>query len=305
MAGCKSCDNFRCRLRCGGRRQAQSYCCWRERAPSTDFPQTSEFLNLLRSRWFRKPSGWSCQPCPDFVERPLEHLFSVQRRSIQHDGIVGAPHVRRVACVAREHFGLDGRGVSADALAAQFQPRRRARSASEAVTKSFADASGKITVPISRPSNTAPRCGECALKIQQRGTDARDRGHRSRGGIGYRSAQVFPIQVGRPQCTCRGLGGGGIGRIAPGVQHTPADGTIQQASIEVWQPKRRGNPPRQRALARGGGTVDRNDRDAAHAGDRAAPTRFIRATKPGNWCRSCRHRPPSPVARSSAPSTSA
>jgi len=173
-------------------------------------------------------------------------------------------------------------GSALTPLARSSSQRRRARSANEAVTKSFADALGKMTVPIvAAIQHRTSLGGEGALKIQQRGTHARDRSDGSRGHIGHGSAQVFPIQVGRLQCTCLGLGGGGIRRISASVQHAAADRAIQEAGIEVGQSKRRGNAPCQRALAGGRGPVDRNDGAALHAGDSAAPTRFISSMKPG------------------------
>ncbi len=64
--------------------------------------------------------------------------------------------------------------------------RRRARSSGVAVTKIFTSASGAITVPMSRPSITAPGFdgGEVALQGDQRRAHLRDGGDDG-GGLGH------------------------------------------------------------------------------------------------------------------------
>ena len=77
--------------------------------------------------------------------------------------------------------------------------RRRARSSGAAVMKSFTSACGQTTVPMSRPSSTAPGClrGELALEGEKR-VPHRLVGRDDRGGLAHRgAAQARIVEMAR------------------------------------------------------------------------------------------------------------
>ena len=108
---------------------------------------------------------------------------------------------RGIHRVAGAHLGLHlGQLGRSTPLARSSSQRRRARSARLAVTNSFTGASGKITVPMSRPSSTAPRAA--AKPRWKSSSAARTAGMAATaagGGIGRRAAQVGALQVLRLQ----------------------------------------------------------------------------------------------------------
>ncbi len=159
--------------------------------------------------------------------------------------------------------------------------RRSARASGLAVTNSFIAASGQITVPISRPSSTAPDrliC-ELSLEIQEVGPDFRDRRHLRPGLARLVGPQVGIVEVAWLQGS-RDFDGGSAGPF----RH-PADRPIEQAGIEMGQPEMAGKALGQGALAGSRGSVDGDNQRNAHAASRSGPIRapspFIKAAKPG------------------------
>ena len=113
--------------------------------------------------------------------------------------------------------------------------RRAARTSGVATTKNFTSAPGAMTVPISRPSSTAPGRlrRELALIVHQRLADLRNRRH-DRGGFGdcWRFQRAF-VELGRIE---RDRGSDRlldiVGRVA-GIEHRLGHRAIDQAGIEM------------------------------------------------------------------------
>ena len=91
-------------------------------------------------------------------------------------------------------------------LARSSSQRRRARSARLAVTNSFAAASGKITVPMSRPSSTAPvRAAKSRWNASSAARTPGIDATAAAAASACRPAQVGTLQVRRPQRPRRAL----------------------------------------------------------------------------------------------------
>ena len=103
---------------------------------------------------------------------------------------------------------------------------------------------------------------ELALERQQRGADCRDCGD-DRGGAGDLLAKQPRVGEQRgidpPR---RGERRRRIGRVAAGFEHEKGGRAVELAGVEMRQAEALGEPARQRALARGGRPVDRDDKGA-------------------------------------------
>ena len=132
------------------------------------------------------------------------------------------------------------------------------------MTNSLIGACGQTTVPISRPSSTAPAVSPGGRSAKRRWNDsraARTAGHRRhpRGRAGSNvAAQIGPRQVGLAQrlgCPRR------ISRletVGP-AQRLHADGTVEQTGVEIGVAQMRCKAAGERALAGGGRAVDGDD----------------------------------------------
>ena len=192
---------------------------------------------------------------------------------------------RRGACRARRgagcrpDIGLVGRARPAARYSAA---RRRARTSGVAVTKIFASASGQITVPMSRPSSTAP--GGCAAKSRWKSSSAA-----RTSGMAETTEAASPIawRLQRGLIEARRierLGGGDrrrrvVGLLA-GIEHRLGDRAIDQPGVEMAQAVMRGEPLAERALARAAGP------SMAMIMTRSAPKRRASARRSrGSWWR--------------------
>ena len=162
-------------------------------------------------------------------------------------------------------------------VATYSRARRPARTSGLAVTKIFTSAFGQMTVPMSRPSSTAP--GGVAANWRWKASRAsRTGGNRRdyRGRLAHsRAFEGFFIEIGWIERLGRGYSGGGIIRPAAGIEHGFGHRPVQQPGVEMAQAVMSGELLAERALAGGGGTVDGDD----HA--KSAPRERISSTKPG------------------------
>ena len=183
-----------------------------------------------------------------------------------------------------------------------------ARASGVAVTKSLASASGQITVPMSRPSSTAPgwppgrMAGEVALEVEQRRAHRRDRRHH-RGGLRHllvaqpRVGEVAGLDRRRRRGRCRRVGG-----IAAGCQHAPRHGAVERrryrdAPGRNVAASRRASVP----LPDGGRPVDGDDHAARGARSRRRGAVHQRDESPESWWRWWRRRRPAPAAAPPCP----
>ena len=117
----------------------------------------------------------------DQSDGSIECGFYIQIGGVKQDGVVRRPHggigALRIARVPALDDGQDTPRMS-QARRAGATPRSAAGRAprASAVTKILTSASGQTTVPISRPSSTAPGSWrrEIALKIKERGAHGRE-----------------------------------------------------------------------------------------------------------------------------------
>ncbi len=145
--------------------------------------------------------------------------------------------------------------------AANSSARRRARTSGAAVTKIFTSACGQMTVPMSRPSSTAP--GGLAAKSRWKASSAArtcgiaetiEAASPDRGRLERRL-----VEARRIECQRRRQCGVFVVRPLAGVEHGLADGTIQQAGVEMAQAVMGGKLLAERALAGRGRPVDGDD----------------------------------------------
>ena len=169
-------------------------------------------------------------------------------------------------------------GLISTPRAASSSWRRRARSSSDAVRKTLSSASGHTTVPTSRPSDTHdPSRQERTLRgdhlLAHPGV-GRDLGHLGGdlGGadrLGHVAARdAHPVAVVSRLDADRLVAGQrrqrlGIGRRDPALLGQPGDRAVHGPGVEVGRPEPPGDRPRDRALARAGGPVDRHDHAAS------------------------------------------
>ena len=217
----------------------------------------------------------------------------------------GAAGRRRGRCRARRAPASRPRPAPSGTVPGRSScQRRRARAAGLAVTNSFTGASGKTTVPMSRPSSTAPISpGKSRWKSS---SAARTPGCAATA-LAAASASG-PRRSGRARssgCSARGrgFGRGRVGRVGAGVQHAAADGAVEQAGIEIGQAERGGEAAGERALAGGGRAVDGDDAAAHRDGGAEAPHQRGEAGEAG--VDEARRRPPRPARCVARPSTSA
>ena len=184
----------------------------------------------------------------------------------------------RVALVAPEDIGEDRASSTGCPIASNSSARRRARTSGAAVTKIFTSASGQMTVPMSRPSSTAPggwrrsRAARRPARRAPRESPRRSRRlRRSPGTLSAISSSWRRIE--RPR---GGNRGGGVVGPMPAVEHGLGHRAIEQAGVEMAQPVMRREPLAERALAGRRRPVDRDD----HA-DESAPSARISSAKPG------------------------
>ena len=145
------------------------------------------------------------------------------------------------------------------------------------MTNSLASASGAITVPMSRPSSTAPpACPAKARLPFEQGfsrtwlcTEASEAARPARLGLERRILQQHRLEIAAAQCIGR------IGRIAAGAHHRHADRAVEQACVEMRQAIMAGERLGDGALARCRRAVDSDD----HA--TSAPRPVISAMNPG------------------------
>ena len=142
-------------------------------------------------------------------------------------GVAAADVGQHVLVASRPRRGRRARGQ-----------RRRARTSGVAVTKSFTVASGQMTVPMSRPSSTAPSglAREGALPVDQRGAHRRDGGD-DRGRLAHlAAAQPRLVEMRRGRAPGRRARrpprrrAGSRSRIS-----AHADGAVEQAGVEMRQ----------------------------------------------------------------------
>ena len=155
--------------------------------------------------------------------------------------------------------------------------RRRARTSGVAVTKIFTSASGQITVPMSRPSSTAPGGGRrsCAAnRAAPRAPPGSPRPRDAASPMAWLFSAASSNAAGssaRAAATARAWS---LGRMA-GVEHRLRHRAIEQPGVEMAKPVVRGEPLAERALAGSGRSVDGDDHE------KSAPSERIIATKSG------------------------
>ena len=101
------------------------------------------------------------EPGDDDLAGRAEHRVAIVAGGIEGDRVgrrrergVGPP---RIPLVAGADFLLHGGRIGRDPPPGEFQRAAPGAASRLAVTNNFTVASGKITVPMSRPSSTAPR----------------------------------------------------------------------------------------------------------------------------------------------------
>ena len=119
--------------------------------------------------------------------------------------------------------------------------------------------------------------GEAALQLDEGRADAGKDGDLGGGVAGRVAAEGGIADGGKREGTRGSLGRSGVGRIAAGLEHGMAHCAVEEPGVEVRQIEVLGEPACERALARGGRAVHRDDHGAAIL----APRPFMRATKPG------------------------
>ena len=140
--------------------------------------------------------------------------FDIEVGGVEHRCVRGRPSAaqptRVVTLVAAQNVGQDV------GCAHRFCPapvsssvRRQARTSGVAVTKIFTSACGQITVPISRPSSTAPGGdrGEILLESEQRRAHFGNRRRRSRLPRRPHDASAHSRQSVRDRARCRRFNG--------------------------------------------------------------------------------------------------
>ncbi len=134
-----------------------------------------------------------------------------------------------------------------------------------------------MTVPMSRPSSTAPpgrRAKLRCMSIKAARTSAN--GGDDRGRLGHIApAQLRLVEIGEGEAARRADRGRPVGEIVALVEQRPRGRPIEQSRIEMRQAEMRGEPARQSALARCRGAVDGDDHE------NCAPRRSISALKAG------------------------
>ena len=142
--------------------------------------------------------------------------------------------------------------------AASSRCRRRARSSSQAVRNTFTAASGKTTVPMSRPSTTPPPCSATQARWRATSSHAhrrmgRDRRHRAGHlrtpdlGATRRRRRAWSHRR-RPRSTPRTRRSrphaSASARSTPGPQHRQRDGAVHRTGVEHLEPERGRDPTR-------------------------------------------------------------
>ena len=214
----------------------------------------------------------------DNLGGPLEHLIGVERRRVNHFGVGGCRErcdpTQAVARVAFLHVLQDiavyRRGAALPQLPhPPFGPRLGAGGDEQLHGRvgayDRADISAVEYRAIGHRARAASAGGrrvgrEIALEREQRRADLRDRGD-DRGGAGdVLGEQPLVGEEGGIDAPRRGERRLGIGRVGAGLEHEKSGRAIELAGIEMRQPEAFGQAARQRALARGGRPVDRNDK---------------------------------------------
>ena len=141
-----------------------------------------------------------------------------------------------------------------------------ARTSGVAVTKILTSASGHTTVPMSRPSSTAPRaaCGQRhagsrAWLPAPAGCGPRWRPPRRRRGRAGPGRRAWPGRAARAAATAAAA----VVQRAAAPPHVARDGAIEQAGVEMGEAELRGDALGQRALARSRRTIDGDDHGLA------------------------------------------
>src|SRR3984957_4190577 len=217
----------------------------------------------------RKTLGALRELAVDEPDRRLEGGVGVECRGVELE-CVFRPHQRRhpalpVARVTKLHVLQDALVYSGGAACLQLfeSPHGSGLGAGryEQLGGGLGADHGADVAPVQhRALGPARRvAGEIALKGQQRRAHRRDRGHQ-RGGVG--DAFLFEPRIGElieAHALGPGLGVLRVGRIAAGNQRLRRGGAVEQAAFEMSEAVVIGEPPRERAFARGRGTVDGDD----------------------------------------------
>ena len=189
------------------------------------------------------------------------HIGGVEQVRVRRlfQGRGGAAHVALVALDdVGQHRGLVDLPARRPGIPA---PRRRARTCGAAVTKIFTSASGQMTVPMSRPSSTAP--GGRAAKSRWKATSAaRTSGMAETTEAASPTARALHgglVEPGWIERARRGDRGGDVIERLAGIEQMLGHGAVDQAGVEMTQAVMGGKLLAERAFARGGGSVDGDD----------------------------------------------
>ena len=152
-----------------------------------------------------------------------------------------------------------------------------ARTSGVAVTKIFTSALGQITVPMSRPSSTAPGgcCGKAALEREQRRAHLGDRRHHRSRLADLVALQRRLVERAGSIASAAAIARAAIAGLMAGVEQRLRHRAIEQPGVEMAQPVMRGELLAERALAGRGRPVDGDDHE------RSAPRPRIRSAKAG------------------------
>ena len=229
--------------------------------------------------WARTSARRPARPGPAQPERPVDIERVVSSRCASGACTRGAARARPVALVAARECRPEQPLRRPSRLAPRSSRSRRcARTCGVAVTKIFTSASGQITVPMSRPSSTAPggAAAKSCWKLEQRGAHLGDR-RDDRG----RLADVVALQRGLVELrridapSRRRSRASRVGRLMAGIEQRLRHRAIEQPGVEMAQAVMRGELLAERALAGGRRSVDGDDHE------RSAPRRRISSVKPG------------------------
>ena len=188
------------------------------------------------------------RPAAGPLERPRQCRWRPGRRLLYPDwNYLASKHLLPVSKAQRPGSGRARRGrgyrpriVASSASSPRLRAsrvRRRARTAGSATTKIFTSASGQITVPISRPSSTAP--GGFAANWRWNSTNA----SRTRGMAETTEAACRPRGTSGLDCrrfrdrAPRGADRGGlILQVGSGADQRMGHRAIDHPGVEMAQP---------------------------------------------------------------------
>ena len=161
--------------------------------------------------------------------------------------------------VAVADFGFHLGGVGGDTTGGQFQkPPAGALSdtrGDEQFYLCIGEDHGADIPPVQHRTLSGAKA---ALEIKQGSAHGGDGGNLARRHVSERAAQITAREVLRRQRAGFCFGDAGILGVYAAIQNAPANGAIQQASIQIGQAKLRGQAAGERALARGGGAINRD-----------------------------------------------